>query len=120
MAHSAYRKACFFRPHACRHCSIALCLHVNELASSSAVQRCIYCRYAADQLTWLVTRSLGNAPMDVMARLQEDIDECDRKGGRNADIDADEKVDEWVSIVTAGVSRQDVEEMVLPLIQAAV
>lgn len=58
--------------------------------------------------------------MDVMARLQEDIDDCDRKGGRNANIDADEKVDEWVSIVAAGVSQQDVEEVVLPLIQSPV
>lgn len=41
-----------------------------------------YCsvrRYAADQLTWLVTRSLGSAPMEVMVKLQEDIDECDRR-----------------------------------------
>jgi hypothetical protein len=36
-------------------------------------------RYAADQLTWLVTRSLGSAPMEIMAKLQEDIDECDRR-----------------------------------------
>lgn len=39
---------------------------------------CCVRRYAADQLTWLVTRSLGSAPMEIMAKLQEDIDECDR------------------------------------------
>jgi len=77
------------------------------------------CRYAADQLTWLVTRSLGSAPMDIMAKLQEDIDECDAKGGRNAAIDGDENVADWVSLVAAGRSKQDVEEVVLPLMQQA-
>jgi hypothetical protein len=54
--------------------------------------------------------------MEVMARLQEDIDECDRKGGRNAAIPADEKVEEWDSIVASCSSRQEVEEVVLPLL----
>jgi hypothetical protein len=57
--------------------------------------------------------------MEVMARLQEDIDECDSKGGRNASIDADEDVADWVSLVAAGASQQDVEEVVLPLLQSA-
>jgi hypothetical protein len=34
-------------------------------------------RYAADQLTLLVTRSLGSAPMKVMARLQNAAVVCD-------------------------------------------
>eukprot|EP00879_Flechtneria_rotunda_P017296 GHRR01018118.1.p1 GENE.GHRR01018118.1~~GHRR01018118.1.p1 ORF type:complete len:1217 (+),score=567.02 GHRR01018118.1:272-3922(+) len=76
-------------------------------------------RYAADQLTWLVTRSLGSAPMEVMAKLPEDIDECDRKGGSNTNIPADEKVEEWVSIVAAGISKQDVDEVVQPLLEAS-
>lgn len=80
---------------------------------------CLCCRYAADQLTWLVTRSLGTAPMDIMAKLQEDIDECDRKGGRNAAIDSDENIDDWVALVAAGSSKRDVEEVVLPLLQQA-
>lgn len=76
-------------------------------------------RYAADQLTSLVTQSLGTAPMEIMAKLQEDIDECDNKGGRNASIDADENVADWVTLVAAGTSKQDVEEVVLPLLQQA-
>lgn len=54
-----------------------------------------------------------------MAKLQEDIDECDRKGSRNTAIDADENIDDWVSLVAAGSSKQDVEEVVLPLLQQA-
>jgi hypothetical protein len=57
--------------------------------------------------------------MDIMAKLQEDIDECDRKGGRNAAIDSDENIDDWVALVAAGSSKQDVEEVVLPLLQQA-
>jgi hypothetical protein len=57
--------------------------------------------------------------MDIMAKLQEDIDECDRKGGRNAAIDSDENIDDWVALVAAGSSKRDVEEVVLPLLQQA-
>lgn len=78
-----------------------------------------WCRYAADQLTWLVTLSLGSAPMEVMAKLQEDIDECDRKGGRNTAIDADENIDDWVALVAASGTKRDVEDVVLPLLQQA-
>ncbi|WIA34203.1 hypothetical protein OEZ86_012559 [Tetradesmus obliquus] len=73
-------------------------------------------RYAADQLTVLVTRSLGSAPMEVMARLQEDIDECDSKGGRNASVPGVEQVEEWAGIVGSCSSRQEVEEVVGPLL----
>lgn len=54
-----------------------------------------------------------------MAKLQEDIDDCDRKGGRNASIEADENIEDFVSLVAAGGSKQDVEEVVLPLLQQA-
>jgi hypothetical protein len=57
--------------------------------------------------------------MDIMAKLQEDIDDCDRKGGRNASIEADENIEDFVSLVAAGGSKQDVEEVVLPLLQQA-
>eukprot|EP00775_Hariotina_reticulata_P010067 gene10067-10222_t len=73
-------------------------------------------KYAADQLTWLVARSLGSAPMEVMTRLQEDIDECDRKGGSNASIPPEEQLDEWVSLVASATSRQEVEDVVQPVL----
>lgn len=76
-------------------------------------------RYAADQLTWLVTASLGTAPPEVLSKLQADIDECDARGGANAALDADENTSDWVSLVAAGASRRDVEEVVLPLLDAA-
>jgi hypothetical protein len=54
-----------------------------------------------------------------MAKLQEEIDECDANGGRNTSIQAVENVTDWVSLVAAGRSKQDVEEAVLPLRQRA-
>jgi hypothetical protein len=97
-------------------CKAGCFLSLNLVLTFLLVLLGTVCRYAADQLTWLVTRSLGSAPMEVMARLQEDIDECDRKGGRNAAIPADEKVEEWASIVGSCSSRQEVEEVVMPLL----
>jgi hypothetical protein len=44
---------------------------------------------------------------------------CCCRGGRNAAIDGDENVEDWVSLVAAGSSKQDVEEVVLPLLQQA-
>lgn len=48
--------------------------------------------------------------------MQEDIDECDSKGGRNAAVPPDEKVEEWGSIVASCTSRREVEEVVMPLL----
>jgi hypothetical protein len=74
-------------------------------------------RYCADQLTWLITKSLGASPnMEAMARLQEDIDECDRRGNVNQDIDGDENLQDFASIVAAARSRADVDDVVLPLL----
>lgn len=73
-------------------------------------------RYCGDLLTALVTQSLGKAPMEAMAALQEDIDACDRAGGRDAELPGDEDRESFVSLVAAGCSRQDVEEVVVPLL----
>lgn len=54
--------------------------------------------------------------MEAMARLQEDIDECDRKGNVNQDIDGDENLQDFASIVAAAGSRADVDDVVLPLL----
>lgn len=62
---------------------------------------------------------MGSAPMDIMAKLQEEVDGCDANGGRNTYIQAVENVTDWVSLVAAGRSKQDVEEAVQPLRQRA-
>jgi hypothetical protein len=54
--------------------------------------------------------------MEAMAALQEDIDACDRAGGRDAELPGDEDRESFVSLVAAGASRQDVEEVVVPLL----
>jgi hypothetical protein len=67
-------------------------------------------------LTWLITKSLGSAPMEAMAKLQEAIDECDRKGGVNESVDKDENPADFAQIVSAAGSRADVDDVVLPLL----
>jgi hypothetical protein len=67
-------------------------------------------------LTWLITKSLGSTPMDAMAKLQEAIDECDRKGSVNESMDKDENLADFVQIVAAAGSRADVDDVVLPLL----
>ena len=44
------------------------------------------CRYAVQQLSWLVEKSTGNAPDSYLKQLQQKILECDRKGATNASI----------------------------------
>lgn len=74
-------------------------------------------RYCAEQLTWLITRSLGKAPMQVMAALQEDIDDCDRRGrGADASVPADERPEDFAGIVAAAEEAQDVHDAVAPLL----
>lgn len=97
-------------------CSVSACAVWYDASNVQTVPNCVLFRYCADQLTWLITKSLGSAPMDVMARLQEDIDDCDRKGGRDATVPADEKLDDFVLIVASAESRQDVEEVIVPLL----
>ena len=67
----------------------------------------------------LVTKSLGKAPMQVMAQLQEDIDECDRRGGRNAAVPGDEDLEDFAGLVSSAQSRQEVDDIIRPLIAAA-
>ncbi len=35
-------------------------------------------RYCGDQLTGMITRMVGSAPMEYMAQLQQELDEVDR------------------------------------------
>lgn len=53
-----------------------------------------------------------------MAQLQEDIDDCDRRGGRDAAVPAGERTDDFASIVAAAEGAQDVRDAVAPLLAA--
>ncbi len=127
-------------------------------------------RYCAEQLTWLITQSLGKAPMQVgfcvfdffflggggapsisqagcsrllqhttrvsppasahlpplspnpphpkqvMAQLQEDIDDCDRRGGRDASVPAGERLEDFAAVVAAAEGGRDVRDAVAALL----
>lgn len=76
-------------------------------------------KYCADQLTWLITQCLGSssASMEVMARFQEEIDECDARGNRNAALPGDEDTDMFAEVVAACSSAADVDEVLAPLLR---
>ena len=66
----------------------------------------------------LIAKSLGTAPMEYVAALQESIDECDRAGSSNADIAGDENLEVFVEIIAAAAAAADVD-VVLDSILAA-
>ena len=79
--------------------------------------RAYACRYGGDQLTGLIAKMVGSAPDAYMAQLQADIEACDRAGGQNKDIPADENTEDWVSVVAAASSKEDVEEILAPMLR---
>jgi hypothetical protein len=66
-------------------------------------------RWSAEQLTVLIAKSLGTAPMEYVAKLQESIDECDRAGSTNSDITPDENLEVFVEIIAASTAAPDVD-----------
>lgn len=75
-------------------------------------------RYCADVLTSMIAKCLGNTSMEYMAKLQEDIDECDRAGNVNKKVPRDENLEDFVTIVAACQSKSDVEEVLVPIMNA--
>ncbi|EFJ50185.1 hypothetical protein VOLCADRAFT_89057 [Volvox carteri f. nagariensis] len=81
-------------------------------------------KYAADQLTALIVKVAETAPAEYLAQLQTEIEECDRQGGRNAGLPADEQVADWALLLSKaaegpgpGAFKGHVDELVLPLIR---
>ncbi|GLC75697.1 hypothetical protein PLESTF_001674900 [Pleodorina starrii] len=73
-------------------------------------------RYAADQLTALIAKLTDSAPADYLMQLQGEIEECDRHGGRDAHLPADERVADWAQLVGRADSKEEVDALVLPLL----
>lgn len=66
--------------------------------------------YAVEQLTWLVAQSTGTASASYLAQLQQRIEQCDRAGGKNADLPKDEDTASFSDIVAAASSAADVTD----------
>ncbi|GIL61214.1 hypothetical protein Vafri_15611 [Volvox africanus] len=78
-------------------------------------------RYAADQLTVLIAKVADSAPSEYLKQLQMEVEECDRQGGRNTSVPADEKVADWALLVTKaaeglGPCKESVDALVLPIL----
>ena len=72
-------------------------------------------RYAAEQLVWLVAQSTGTASPAYLAQLQQRIQECDKRGSRDANIPADEDLATFSEIVGTAASSADVDNCIIPL-----
>ena len=69
-----------------------------------------HCRYAADQLMWLITTSVQAASPTVLAALQDRLTQCEQKGGTNASVPKDENLLDFPAIVSIAKSGVDVED----------
>ena len=70
------------------------------------------CRYAVDQLTWLVAETSNTAAPAYLANLQQRIEECDRAGSRNSSLPAGENLSSFVDRVGRVGSAADVQTVV--------
>lgn len=77
------------------------------------------CRYAAEKLTWLVSKAAGSGNSAVLVQLQQAIQECDKKGGSNASIPRDEDLVTFAEIVATASDAEDVESSIGPLLAGA-
>ena len=76
-------------------------------------------KYAADQLTLLIARSMAAGQMAATARLQEEIDACDRAGARNAALPETEDLDAFAAMLAAATSAEEADCILNPLVAGA-
>ena len=57
------------------------------------------CRYAVEQLTWLVTQLASSGNPAFLAQLQKNIELCDQKSGSNSSVPRDEDVKAFADII---------------------
>ena len=57
------------------------------------------CRYAIEQLTWLVTQLASSGNPAFLAQLQKNIELCDQKSGSNTSVPRDEDVKAFADII---------------------
>jgi len=74
------------------------------------------CRYAGQQLQWLVTKASGSGNSAFIVQLQQAIQECEKKGGSNASVPREEDLDTFAEIVGTATDADDVESSIGPLL----
>ena len=57
------------------------------------------CRYAVEQLTWLVTQLASSGNPAFLAQLQKNIELCDQQSGSNSSVPRDEDVKAFADII---------------------
>ncbi|GMH40302.1 hypothetical protein BSKO_08206 [Bryopsis sp. KO-2023] len=73
--------------------------------------------YAAEKLTSLITSSIGTVSSQVAATFQDQLNECDRQGAKDANIPADEDTSSFTDIVGLAGNASEVETTVQDVIR---
>lgn len=71
--------------------------------------------YAAGQLTNLITQSVGSASTSYMSKLQDQLNECDRKGTRDKDIPQDEDTATFPDIIASAGRPAELDSILQPM-----
>ena len=74
------------------------------------------CRYAAEQLMWLISQSVGQASQSFLNNLQNFLSQCEKQGAKDRSIPADEDLTSFQEIISIQQSAADVENCVRPII----
>ena len=78
--------------------------------------QCCLCRYAGQQLRWLVTKASGSGNSAFIVQLQQAVKECEQKGGSNASIPREEDLETFAEIVGTATDADDIESSIGPLL----
>lgn len=70
-------------------------------------------------MTWLASKAAGGGNSAFLVQLQQAIQECDNKGGSNANIPRDEDLVTFAQIVGTATDAEDVESCIGPLLAGA-
>ncbi len=68
---------------------------------------------------WLMTSLAGTVPDSALQPLQQSIEECDRGGGRDADVPAGEDLESFAAVVQGSCrTRDEVLRQLAPILRA--
>jgi len=76
------------------------------------------CRYAAEQLMWLISQSVGQASQSFLNNLQLYLSQCEQQGAKDKSIPAEEDLATFQEIISIQQSAADIENCIRPIITA--
>lgn len=75
-------------------------------------------RYAAEQILWIVTKSVGSASPQFLQKLQDLITKCEQNNLKNASISHDEDLISFSDIISSATSSAEVDNCIDSIISS--